>query len=51
MVSMTADSVEKERYKKASVTTLTPTTPEKYNNLDRKPLKRTLKNCDKDAEV
>lgn len=29
----------------------TPTPPPESNSLDRKPLKRALKNCDEDAEV
>jgi hypothetical protein len=28
-----------------------PPTPQKRNSLDRKPLKRTLQNCDRDTEV
>lgn len=53
VVSMTADhSCEREAEKTSVTATLSPNPPtKKSRSLDRKPLERTLKTCERDAEA
>lgn len=52
VVLMTADSQLRKEDKEGFCGNLyTPSILPKRNSLDRKPMERTLENCDKDAEV